>query len=377
MQVPFLDLKAQYRQIENEVVPLVTEAMTQGAFIGGDHVSGFEREFAEFCESEFCVGVGSGTDALRFALMASGIGPGDEVITVPNTFIATTEAISQVGATPVFVDVDERTFTMDPQKLQDYLETRNTKHETRNQPKAIIPVHLYGQPADMDKILDIANKHNLVVIEDACQAHGAKYMDRAAGSLGKAGCFSFYPGKNLGAFGEAGAVITPDEKIANKIRMIRDHGQKEKYYHEMEGFNGRLDAIQAGVLRIKLKRLKDWNLARREKAAYYDERLKKIAGIQIPFEADFATSVYHLYVILVDNRQGLQQFLAEKGIATGLHYPLPLHMQKAYSHLGYKKADFPVAEQAAERLLSLPMFPELTRQQIDYVVESIKEFMKR
>ncbi len=377
MQVPFLDLKAQYRQIENEVVPLVTEAMAKGAFIGGDHVTGFEKEFAEFCETEFCVGVGSGTDALRFALMALGIGAGDEVITVPNTFIATTEAISQVGATPVFIDVNARTFTMDPQKLADYLKSRNAKHEARNRPKAVIPVHLYGQPADMDKILEIANKHNLSVIEDACQAHGAKYKDRAAGSLGAAGCFSFYPGKNLGAFGEAGAVVTDDEKIATKMRMIRDHGQQRKYYHEMEGYNGRLDAIQAGVLRIKLKRLKDWNLLRREKAAYYNERLEKISGIQIPFEADFANSVYHLYVILVNDRDKLQQFLAEKSISTGLHYPLPLHLQEAYAHLGYKKGGFPVAEQAADRLLSLPMFPELTHQQIDYVVESIKQFLSK
>ncbi len=408
MQVPFLDLKVQYQQIENEVVPLVTEAMAKGAFIGGDHVIGFEREFAEFCESEFCVGVGSGTDALRFALMASGIGSGDEVITVPNTFIATTEAISQVGATPVFVDVDERTFAMDAQKVAAFLEQKCSLNESTNKPinqstnqlfnkstskptnqstnqtinqstkrpvRAIIPVHLYGQPADMDQITEIANRHNLVVIEDACQAHGAKYKDRAAGSLGTAGCFSFYPGKNLGAFGEAGAVVTHDEKIADKMRMIRNHGQQKKYHHEIEGYNGRLDAIQAGVLRIKLKRLKDWNLARREKAAYYDKRLKEIPGIQIPFEADFATSVYHLYVILVDDRDRLQQFLSEKGMSTGLHYPLPLHLQKAYVHFGYKKGDFPVTEQAADRLLSLPMFPELTHQQIEYVTESIKEFM--
>jgi dTDP-4-amino-4,6-dideoxygalactose transaminase len=377
MQVPFLDLKAQYRQIENEVVPLVAEAMAKGAFIGGDHVTGFEKEFAEFCQSEFCVGVGSGTDALRFALMASGMGSGDEVITVPNTFIATTEAISQVGATPVFVDVDERTFTMDPKKLEDYLKIRNPQSAIQNQPKAIIPVHLYGQPADMDKIIEIANRYNLVVIEDACQAHGAKYKGKAAGCMGTAGCFSFYPGKNLGAFGEAGAVVTHDEKIADKMRMIRDHGQQKKYHHQIEGYNGRLDAIQAGVLRIKLKRLKNWNLARREKAAYYTELLKEIPGIQIPFEADFSTSVYHLYVILVDDRDRLQKFLDEKGIATGLHYPLPLHLQKAYSHFGHKIGDFPVSEKAADRLLSLPMFPELTNEQIDYVVESIKEFMKK
>ena len=386
MQVPFLDLKAQYQQIEHEVVPLVTEAMAKGAFIGGDHVAGFEREFAEFCQSEFCVGVGSGTDALRFALMACGIGSGDEVITVPNTFIATTEAISQVGATPVFIDVLPDTFTMDPEKLREFLEQKCDFDQSTNQPvnqstnrpvRAIIPVHLYGQPADMDKILEIADRHKLVIIEDACQAHGAKYKDQTAGSIGTAGCFSFYPGKNLGAFGEAGAVVTRDEKTAAKMRMIRDHGQREKYFHELEGFNGRLDAIQAGVLRTKLKRLMGWNLARRKKASYYNELLKEMPGIQIPFEADFATSVYHLYVILVDNRDGLQKFLAEKGIATGLHYPLPLHLQKAYAHLGYKKGDFPISEQAADRLLSLPMFPELTNKQIEYVTDSIKQFMSK
>jgi dTDP-4-amino-4,6-dideoxygalactose transaminase len=386
MQVPFLDLKAQFKQIEHEVVPLVAEAMRKGAFIGGEHVSGFEKEFAEFCQSAFCVGVGSGTDALRFVLMAAGIGRGDEVITVPNTFIATTEAISQVGATPVFVDVDERTFTMDPGKLEEFLNQKCDYDESTNQPanrstnrsvRAIIPVHLYGQPADMDEILEIADRYKLLVIEDACQAHGAKYKDKTAGCMGTSGCFSFYPGKNLGAFGEAGAVVTHDEKLADKMRMIRDHGQQKKYHHEIEGYNGRLDAIQAGVLRIKLKRLKNWNLARREKAAYYNERLKEIPGIRIPFEADFATSVYHLYVILVDDRDGLQQFLAEKGISTGLHYPLPLHLQKAYTHFGYKKGDFPVSEQAADRLLSLPMFPELTTQQIDHVVNSIREFISK
>jgi dTDP-4-amino-4,6-dideoxygalactose transaminase len=384
VKVPFLDLKAQYRQIEHEVIPLVTEAMAKGAFIGGDHVIGFEKEFAEFCQSKFCVGVGSGTDALRFALMACGIGSDDEVITVPNTFIATTEAISQVGATATFVDVDEHTFTMDPEKLREFLKQKCDFDESTNKlinqstkrpVRAIIPVHLYGQPADMDEILQIAGKHNLVVIEDACQAHGAKYNDQAAGSLGTAGCFSFYPGKNLGAFGEAGAVVTQDEKMADKMRMIRDHGQQKKYHHEIEGYNGRLDAIQAGVLRIKLKRLKDWNQARREKAAYYSKSLKKISGVQIPFEADFATSVYHLYVILVDDRDGLQKFLSEKNISTGLHYPVPLHLQEAYTHFGYKKGDFPVSEQASDRLLSLPMFPELTNQQINYVVEAIKEFM--
>ena len=384
MQVPFLDLKAQYKQIEHEVVPVVTQAMAGGAFIGGPQVAGFETEFAEFCDSRYCIGVGSGTDALRFALMASGIGPGDEVITVPNTFIATTEAISQVGAVPVFVDTDPDTCNMDPKRLKEYLENRipkpqiqNPQSKIQNKPRALIPVHLYGQPADMDPILELARQHNLIVIEDACQAHGALYKNKKAGSLGTAGCFSFYPGKNLGAFGEAGAVVTRDEAIARRIRMLRDHGQGEKYFHTIEGFNGRLDAIQAGVLRIKLKRLKRWNQARREHAAYYTELLAGIQNVILPKEADFAEAVYHLYVILVDNRDGLQEFLQTRGVNTGLHYPLPLHLQKAYAHLGYKKGDFPVAENAARHLLSLPMYPEITKPQIEYVAKSIKEFLAK
>jgi len=379
MNVPFLDLKAQYKQIEHEVLPMVTEAMTNGAFIGGPQVLGFEKEFAEFCESKYCAGLNSGTDALRFALMAVGVGPGDEVITVPNTFIATTEAISQAGATPVFVDIDKRTYNMDPQKLEACLNQRYAHGAMRSagRPKAVIPVHLYGQPADMDLILDIAQTHNIKVIEDACQAHGALYKDRKVGSFGSVGCFSFYPGKNLGAYGEGGAIVTQDEEIVGKIRMIRDHGQAKKYFHDMEGYNGRLDAIQAGVLRIKLRRLSDWNQSRRENAAYYNELLSKVDGVTLPVEADFASSVYHLYVILVDDRDGLQQFLSDKGIGTGLHYPLPLHLQKAYGHLGYEDGSFPVTESVAKKLISLPMFPELTREQIEYVAESIKEFINR
>jgi dTDP-4-amino-4,6-dideoxygalactose transaminase len=240
--------------------------------------------------------------------------------------------------------------------------------------RAILPVHLYGQPVDMDPIMDIARKHNIAVIEDACQAHGALYKGRKAGSMGVVGCFSFYPGKNLGAYGEAGAVVTQDEGIAAKIRMIRDHGQEQKYYHTMEGYNGRLDAIQAGVLRIKLKRLEGWNESRRKNAQYYNKLLSGIKGVTIPVEADFAKAVYHLYVILVDNRDALQKYLADKGIGTGLHYPIPLHLQKAYSYIGYKEGSFPVAEDAARRLLSLPMFPELTREQIEYVCDAIKGF---
>ena len=366
MQVPFLDLKAQFRQIEDEVLPMVTEAMNTSAFIGGPQVTGFETEFAEYCDSKYCIGVGSGTDALRFALMALDVGEKDEVITVSNTFIATTEVISQVGAKPVFVDINPETYNMDILGIEGAISEKT---------KAIIPVHLYGQPADMDPILELAGKHHLAVIEDSCQAHGAQYKNKIAGSIAKTGCFSFYPGKNLGAYGEGGAVVTQDEDIADQIRMIRDHGQREKYLHDMEGYNGRLDAIQAGVLRIKLKRLDAWNKARRQNAAYYSELLSDIPSVTVPVIADFAVSVFHLYVILVDDRTGLQQFLSERGIATGLHYPIPLHLQKAYERLGYRKGDLPVTENAAERLLSLPMYPELTREQIEYVVESIQEFM--
>jgi dTDP-4-amino-4,6-dideoxygalactose transaminase len=344
--------------------------MQNAQFIGGPNVEGFEQEFAAFCNSEYCIGVNSGTDALRFALMAAGVRPGDAVVTVPNTFIATTEAISQVGAVPVFVDVDPDTCNMDPDKLGEFMRSTNCPV------KAVIPVHLYGQPADMDPILSISQKHNLAVIEDACQAHGATYKDKTAGSIGLAGCFSFYPGKNLGAYGEGGAVVTDDTDTAGQIKMIRDHGQAQKYYHDREGYNGRLDAIQAGVLRIKLKRLTQWNRSRQKNAAIYDELLTRVPGVDLVRVNGFAQSVYHLYVIMVDSRSELQQYLADKGVATGLHYPLPLHLQKAYARLGYKKGGFPVAERCAERLLSLPMYPELAREQIEYVCSTINAFIK-
>jgi dTDP-4-amino-4,6-dideoxygalactose transaminase len=358
--------------------------MATGAFIGGPEVSAFESEFAAFCGGGHCVGLNSGTDALRFALMAAGVRPGDEVITVPHTFIATTEAISQAGATAGFVDIDPVTCTMDPACLRDFVErscrvdpsTHQIINQSTKRPvRAIIPVHLYGQTADMDPILEIAHKHQLAVIEDACQAHGALYKGRPAGSMGIAGCFSFYPGKNLGAFGDAGAVVTRDEKLAQTMRMLREHGQSRKYVHDMEGYTGRLDAIQAAVLRLKLRLLVDWNRARRENAAYYTQILTNIPGVTVVEEADYAEAVYHLYVILVDDRDGLQKFLTEKGVGTGLHYPVPLHLQKAYAHMGFKKGDFPVSEKTAERLLSLPMYAELTKPQIEYVVECIKEYV--
>jgi dTDP-4-amino-4,6-dideoxygalactose transaminase len=341
------------------------------------------------------VAVNSGTDALRFALIAAGIGPGDEVITVPNTFIATTEAISQTGATPVFVDIDERTYNLNPNRLEDCVRTRNSQPGTRNRVKAVLPVHLYGQCADMDAIREIADQYGLIVIEDACQAHGAEYYSKKdnkwkkAGSMGNAGCFSFYPGKNLGACGEGGAVTTSDEEIARKVSMLRDHGQAKKYYHDFEGYNGRLDSIQCGILRIKLKRLPAWNESRRRNASLYNELLTQncepgtrnpqpvTCSVVVPFEPQWSKAVYHLYIIRIRKRDELQKFLADNGISTGLHYPIPLHLQNAYKNGGMSNGSFPVTEKVAREILSLPMFPGLTPEQIKFVVSKIKEFYSK
>jgi dTDP-4-amino-4,6-dideoxygalactose transaminase len=409
MKVPFLDLITPHLELEEELLEVFRECLRKASFVGGPQVQAFEQEFAQFCETKCCVAVNSGTDALRFALIAAGIGAGDEVITVPNTFIATTEAISQAGATIAFVDIDERTYNMDPNKLEDYLKekfsgksqvasgkvlTHNQQLETCDknlhltthtsrlaaQPKAVIPVHLYGQPADMDSIQEIADRYGLIVIEDSCQAHGALYYSRKderwkkAGSMGVAAAFSFYPGKNLGACGEGGAVTTNDEEIARKISMLRDHGQGKKYYHEFEGYNGRLDAIQTGILRVKLKHLTDWNEKRRQNAFRYNEVLQRADGMIIPYEPSWAKAVYHLYIIRTKKRDKLQKYLTENGIGTGLHYPIPLHLQKAYSNLGYVEGDFPIAEKVASEILSLPIFPQLTGSQQEYVASKIKEF---
>ncbi len=381
--VSFLDINQPHLELEDEITAVFKEALGTGRFIGGHMVEDFERDFAKFCDAKYCVGVGSGTDALRFALIAAGVKRGDIVITVPNTFIATTEAISQVGATPAFVDIDPKTYNMDTNKLEDYLKKCFLPHASCHtpQPKAVLPVHLYGQMADMDAILEIAEKYKLITIEDACQAHGSDYFSqkenhwRKAGSMGQSAAFSFYPGKNLGAFGEGGAVTTNDEEIAQKIRMIRDHGQIKKYYHDMEGYNGRLDAIQAGILGIKLKHLPEWNEKRRQNAARYSKLLSGIKNIILPEESEQTKSVYHLYVIHMEERKGLQKYLANNNIASGLHYPVPLHLQKAYAHLEYKEGDFPVAEKSASRLLSLPMYPDLKEEQQIQVVERIKEFV--
>jgi len=381
--IPFVDLKAQHMELEEELLEVFREALKNAAFIGGPQVGAFEEEFAQFCETRHCVGVNSGTDALRFALIAAGIGLGDEVITVPNTFIATTEAISQVGGKPVFVDVDDRTYNIDPQKLYDYLKIRNSKSHIRNRPKAVIPVHLYGQPADMDSILEIARQYDLIVIEDACQAHGAEFFSenehrwKRAGSMGLAAAFSFYPGKNLGACGEAGAVTTNNGQIAQKIRMLRDHGQAKKYYHEIEGYNGRLDAIQAGILRIKLRYLSEWNEKRRENARVYNELLSSLDGITFPHEPSWARAVYHLYVIRAERRDELRGYLSKNDIATGLHYPIPLHLQAAYANLDYRRGDFPISEKIALQIISLPIYPELTFDQQHHVTYKISEFISK
>ena len=354
-------------------------------------VDEFEREFAKFCDTKCCVGVGSGTDALRFAFMAAGVTGGDIVVTVPHTFIATTEAISQAGAQIAFVDIDEETYTMDPEKLREYLESECEFDRSRGKliekksnriVSAVVPVHLYGQMADMDPILELAEKYNLIVIEDACQAHGAEYFSKKvgawkkAGSMGLAAAFSFYPGKNLGACGEGGAVTTNDETMAKKMRMIRDHGQVKKYYHDMEGYNGRLDSIQAGWLTVKLRHLAKWNNSRRALAQRYHELFSELKeGITIPREAARTKGVYHLYVVRVKNREALQAHLAEAGIGTGIHYPIPLHRQRAYEHLGYRAGDLPVTERIATEIVSLPMFPQLTHPQQDEIVSEVKEFI--
>jgi dTDP-4-amino-4,6-dideoxygalactose transaminase len=366
VKVPFLDLRIQYESIRDEIAACLQQVLDSTAFAGGPFVAQFEKEFAEFCQSESAIGVGSGTVALWAALKGLGLGSGDEVITTPNTFIATAEAISECGARPVFVDIDEQTFNMDPALIEDVITPKT---------RAIVPVHLYGHPADMDPVIEIAKKHNLLVIEDACQAHGAEYKGQKAGSIGDAGCFSFYPGKNLGAYGEAGAVVTNNRRLADKIMMFRDHGQKRKYYHSMVGWNCRMDGLQGAVLSVKLKHLGRWNESRRKNAAIYNLLLADLDPIATPFEADYARHIYHIYPILTENRQRLMDALAKKQIYCGIHYPVPLHLQVAYSALGYKKGDFPVTEKCAGRLLSLPMFPEMTSEQIEYVVENIKSFV--
>lgn len=387
--IPFLDLVTPHVELEKELTEVFQQVLHTAGFIGGPMVDNFEKAFATFCETSHAVAVNSGTDALRFALIAAGVGQGESVITVPHTFIATTEAISQAGALPEFVDIDEQTYNMDPEKLREYLEKRCVRDESGRlvsrrsgrRVTAIVPVHLYGQMADMDAILELAERYQLIVIEDACQAHGAEYFSRKhnrwfkAGSMGRAAAFSFYPGKNLGACGEGGAITTNDATIAKACRMLRDHGQAKKYYHDVEGYNGRLDSIQTGILSVKLKHLGGWNETRRERAAGYKELFgKSRSEVNIPFEPSWSRAVYHLYVVRVEDREALMAHLKDAGIGTGIHYPIPLHLQNAYKSLGYKAGDFPITEKIAKEIVSLPMFPQLTKEQQVRVVEEICRF---
>ena len=387
--IPFLDLVTPHVELEQELTEVFQKALRNAGFIGGPMVEDFEKAFAAFCEADHSVAISSGTDALRFALMACGVKPGDVVVTVPHTFIATTEAISQAGALPEFVDIDEQTYNMDPAKLAEYLEKQCTVNDggaliSRRSGRpvtAVVPVHLYGQTADMDPILELAERYRLVVIEDACQAHGAEYFSRKrnrwmkAGSMGRAAAFSFYPGKNLGACGEAGAATTNDAAIAKTMKMLRDHGQATKYYHDMEGYNGRLDSIQAGLLHVKLNHLAKWNAQRRERAAEYNRLLKSADGAVVcPYEGLRSRAIYHLYVVRTADREGLMEHLKTAGIGSGIHYPIPLHLQKAYAAMNYRKGDFPVTEKTAAEIVSLPMFPQLTAAQQGRVVEEILNF---
>ena len=385
MKVPFLDLKAQYESIKFEIDDAIKQVLDSCAFAGGPFVEAFEKKFAEFCKCKYCIGVGSGTDALWLALLALGVGPGDEVITVPNTFIATAEAISFCGATPVFVDIDESTYTMNPEKLSEFLEqkcfpdpsTHQSINKSTNRPvKAIIPVHIFGQTADMNLIMEIARKHGLFVIEDACQAHGVEYKGQPAGSMGDAGCFSFYSGKNLGAYGEAGAVTTNTAELAENIAILRDHGQIKKYYHSQIGWNSRMDGIQGAVLSVKLNHLSAWNQARRKKAMMYNNILTGIDGLILPYAADGSTHVYHVYAVRTQRRDALLKYLTDENIFCGIHYPVPLHLQNAYSNMGVSNNGLKVSEKVDSELLSFRMFPELTDEQQIRVRDKINDFIR-
>lgn len=365
--IPFVDLKIQYAVLSQEINSAVQNVMDRSDFILGKDVEQFEQEFGEFINARYCISVASGTDALHLAMLAAGIKAGDEVITAANTFVATALAIAYTGARPVLIDIDEKTYNMDAAKVKKAI-TKKTK--------AIIPVHLYGQSADMDAVMEMAKRKNLSVIEDACQSHGALYKGRAAGTIGGMGCFSFYPGKNLGAYGDGGLIATNNPELSDKISLLRNYGQRKKYYHELKGYNSRLDTMQAAILRVKLKRLKEWNEKRAKAAEMYNNLLRDL-DITLPHKADYGTHVYHLYVIRVKKRDELQDFLHSKGISTGIHYPVPIHQQEAFRDLGYKTGNFPITERYAKEILSLPMYPELTEGQIHEVAGGIREFYAR
>ncbi len=367
-KIPLVDLRAQYETIKPEIDAAIQRTIDTTAFILGPEAKQFEDHFAEFCGVKHALGLDSGTAALHLALMALNVGAGDEVITTAHTFIATAEPISLLGARPVFVDIDPRTYNMDPNKLEAAITPRT---------KAIIPVHLYGQPAETDPILEIAHRHNIPVIEDAAQAHGATYRNQKIGSLSEMACFSFYPGKNLGAYGDAGALVTNDDELAAKIRMLRDHGRTTKYEHEITGYGYRLDGIQGAILDVKLNHLPQWNVARRAHADYYTELLSNVDdSIVTPYEPSHLRAVYHLYVIRTRQRDELMQHLKEQNIEAGIHYPVPLHLQPVYKNLGYAKGDFPETECAAQEILSLPIYPELEHAQMERVVDTMREFYK-
>ena len=366
MRIPFVDLRQQYGEIKAELMQGIKGVLERGIFVGGEAVAGFEEEFAHFCGVRCAVGVGSGTEALHLTLLACGVGQGDEVITVPNTFIATTEAITLTGAIPVFVDIDPETYTIDTAQIEGAI-TEKTK--------AIIPVHLYGQPADMEPILAIAERHKLLVIEDAAQAHGALYNGKKVGGFGAAACFSFYPTKNLGAYGDGGAVVTDDKEIVQRVMMLRDHGSREKYRHEIEGLTSRLDTLQAAILRVKLRYVDRWNQQRQERASLYNDLLKDATGVVCPTVQEGCLHVYHLYVIRTKERDRLRKHLDDRGILTGIHYPIPLHLQPAYRYLGRGEGSYPVTERTAQEVLSLPMYPELKREDVETVVREIKGFL--
>ncbi len=361
--IPLVDLKAQYRSIKSEIDSAIHRVIDKSAFILGEEVEAFEEEFAEFCGANDCVGVASGTAALQLALLAYGIGPGDEVITTPFTFIATAEAISHCGATPVFVDIDPRSYNIDPTRVEAAITPRT---------KAIVPVHLYGQPADMDPLREIAGRHGLKVIEDAAQAHGAEYKGQRAGSLGDAACFSFYPGKNLGGYGDGGAVITNDPAIVHRVRSLRNHGRDSKYDHKEIGYGERLDALQAAILRVKLRHLEAWTEARQSHARRYGELLSE-CNVVTPYELRDVRHVYHLYVIYTARRDELWAALRERGISAGIHYPIPLHRQPAYANQCDSDSGLTVAEKAAQSVLSLPLYPELSAQQVAEVASAVAQ----
>ncbi len=364
MNIPLVDLKSQSQTLTNELSEAVQQVMTTADFILGQQVDDFEVDFALFCEGRHAVGLASGTDALHLGLLACGIGPGDEVITAANSFIATASAISFTGAKPVFADVDPETYTIDPASIRGLMTDRT---------RAILPVHLYGQPADMDPIMELAGEKELKVVEDACQAHGAQYKGKSVGSIGHLGAFSFYPGKNLGAFGDGGAAVTNDPQLADRLKMLRNYGQRQKYHHDFLAFNSRLDTLQAAILRVKLKHLAEWNSKRRAAASLYDQYLAE-SKFRSPVIAPYSTHVFHLYVIRSRERDELLTFLNQRGIGAGIHYPRAIPFQKAYQSLGYRPGQLPAAERACAEVLSLPLFPEITKEQIQTVCSTVQEF---